>query len=211
VARLAPGQFADLAVLSADYFSVDDEQIKAIESVLTVMDGEIVFAQGPFSEFARRCLPSSRPWQLRLLTREGLLPRFRLKWRLGEMRRKELPGSVQRGDRFVEYRIKGLENVRHCRSDVEGDLDVGDRCPPRETDSVVEENLVSSALDQQSWEADQIREYRADEAETSILSRRVIRQPRPTIMAGLTRAWRKTGHSGRGRELPTVRPAKAPN
>jgi predicted amidohydrolase YtcJ len=59
---LTPGQFADLAVLSADYFSVDDEQIKAIESVLTVMDGEIVFAQGPFSEFAPPPLPVEPGW-----------------------------------------------------------------------------------------------------------------------------------------------------
>jgi predicted amidohydrolase YtcJ len=59
---LTPGQFADLAVLSSDYFSVDDEQIKAIESVLTVMDGEIVFAQGPFSELAPPPLPVEPGW-----------------------------------------------------------------------------------------------------------------------------------------------------
>jgi len=42
------------------------------------------------------------------------------------MRRQELSGSVQRNDRFVEDRIVGLEHVRNPRSDVEGDLDVGD-------------------------------------------------------------------------------------
>jgi predicted amidohydrolase YtcJ len=47
---LAPGQLADLAVLSADYFSVPEEQIKAIESVLTIVDGKIVHASHEFSD-----------------------------------------------------------------------------------------------------------------------------------------------------------------
>jgi predicted amidohydrolase YtcJ len=34
---LAPGQLADLAILSADYFSIPDEEIKQLESVLTVV------------------------------------------------------------------------------------------------------------------------------------------------------------------------------
>jgi hypothetical protein len=59
---LTPGQFADLAVLSADYFSVDEEEIRAIESVLTIMDGEIVFAQDPFSGFAPPPLPVEPDW-----------------------------------------------------------------------------------------------------------------------------------------------------
>jgi predicted amidohydrolase YtcJ len=59
---LVPGQFADLAVLSADYFTVDDEEIKAIESVLTMMDGDIVFAQGPFSALAPPPLPVEPDW-----------------------------------------------------------------------------------------------------------------------------------------------------
>jgi hypothetical protein len=59
---LSPGQLADVAVLSADYFSVDDEEIKAIESVLTIMAGEIVFAQDPFSGFAPPPLPVEPDW-----------------------------------------------------------------------------------------------------------------------------------------------------
>jgi predicted amidohydrolase YtcJ len=59
---LTPGQFADLAVLSADYFSVDVEDIKAIESLLTIMDGEVVFAQGPFSQLAPPPLPVEPDW-----------------------------------------------------------------------------------------------------------------------------------------------------
>ena len=38
------GQLADLAVLSADYFSVPEEEIKRIESVLTLVGGKVVHA-----------------------------------------------------------------------------------------------------------------------------------------------------------------------
>jgi predicted amidohydrolase YtcJ len=38
------GRLADLAVLSADYFSIPEDQIKRIESVLTVVDGKVVYA-----------------------------------------------------------------------------------------------------------------------------------------------------------------------
>jgi predicted amidohydrolase YtcJ len=40
--RIAPGQYADFAVLSADYLSVPEEQIRTIESVLTVTGGDVV-------------------------------------------------------------------------------------------------------------------------------------------------------------------------
>lgn len=59
---LAPGQFADLAVLTDDYFSVPDDRIKSIESLLTVVDGRIVHAAGPFSSFAPPPLPVSPEW-----------------------------------------------------------------------------------------------------------------------------------------------------
>ena len=36
---LSPGQLADLAVLSADYFTIPEEEIKGIESVLTIVGG----------------------------------------------------------------------------------------------------------------------------------------------------------------------------
>jgi len=46
---IAPGQLADLAVLSADYFSVPEEEIKGIESVLTLVDGKVVYGAGEFA------------------------------------------------------------------------------------------------------------------------------------------------------------------
>src|SRR5213075_2849785 len=41
---IAPGQLADFVALTEDYFSVPDEEIKALESVLTVLGGKIVHA-----------------------------------------------------------------------------------------------------------------------------------------------------------------------
>ena len=45
---LAPGRLADLAVLSADYFSVPVHEIGRIESSLTMVGGKIVHAAPPF-------------------------------------------------------------------------------------------------------------------------------------------------------------------
>lgn len=59
---LAPGQLADLSVLSADYFSVPEEQIKAIESVLTMVGGKVVYATEDFSPLAPAPLPVSPDW-----------------------------------------------------------------------------------------------------------------------------------------------------
>jgi predicted amidohydrolase YtcJ len=47
--RIAPGQLADFAVLSEDYFSVPEERIRDIVSVLTVVGGRVVHAAEPFA------------------------------------------------------------------------------------------------------------------------------------------------------------------
>src|SRR5262249_44798886 len=59
---ILPGQYADLAVLSDDYLAVDAERIKGIESVLTVVDGKVVYAAEPFADFAPPPLPVSPDW-----------------------------------------------------------------------------------------------------------------------------------------------------
>ena len=59
---LAPGQLADLAVLSADYFSIPQEEIKQLESVLTIVGGKIVYATEEFSKLAPPALPASPSW-----------------------------------------------------------------------------------------------------------------------------------------------------
>jgi len=59
---LAVGQLGDLAVLSADYFSVPDADISRIESLLTVVDGKVVFGAGPFSRHGPPPLLVSPNW-----------------------------------------------------------------------------------------------------------------------------------------------------
>jgi predicted amidohydrolase YtcJ len=59
--RIAPGQYADFAILSGDYLSVPEEQIPAIESVLTVTGGDVVYAAGPFEALAPEPLPAVSP------------------------------------------------------------------------------------------------------------------------------------------------------
>ena len=59
---LAPGQLADLAVLSSDYFSIPEEEIKNLESLLTMVGGKVVYAAGEFSRMAPPELPVSPDW-----------------------------------------------------------------------------------------------------------------------------------------------------
>jgi len=59
---VALGQLADLAVLSADYFSIPEEEIKQLESVLTMVGGKIVYATAEFSSLAPPALPVSPDW-----------------------------------------------------------------------------------------------------------------------------------------------------
>jgi hypothetical protein len=51
-----------LAVLSADYFSIPDEEIKQLESVLTIVGGKVVYATEEFSTLAPPALPVSPSW-----------------------------------------------------------------------------------------------------------------------------------------------------
>jgi hypothetical protein len=59
---VAPGKLADIAVLSDDYFSVAEEQIKRIESVLTIVDGKVVYGAGDFGKLAPPPLRASPDW-----------------------------------------------------------------------------------------------------------------------------------------------------
>ncbi|HAT4985189.1 TPA: amidohydrolase [Serratia marcescens] len=60
--QIKVGQLADVAVLSQDYFNVPEEQIKGIESVMTVVDGKVVYAAGSFSPLAPPPLPVLPEW-----------------------------------------------------------------------------------------------------------------------------------------------------
>jgi hypothetical protein len=59
---LAPGQLADLAVLSKDYFAVAEAEIQTIESLLTVVGGEVVHATQEFAPLAPALPPVSPGW-----------------------------------------------------------------------------------------------------------------------------------------------------
>src|SRR5205823_2819820 len=58
----APGQLADFVALTDDYFSVLEEEIKAIESVLTVVGGKVVHATEEFSSHGLPSIPVLPEW-----------------------------------------------------------------------------------------------------------------------------------------------------
>jgi hypothetical protein len=49
-------------LLSADYFAIPDEQIKRLESLLTLVGGRVVYGAGAFARFAPPPLPVSPDW-----------------------------------------------------------------------------------------------------------------------------------------------------
>jgi predicted amidohydrolase YtcJ len=57
---IAPGHLADFALLDRDYFAVPEAQIKSISSVLTVLDGRVVFGAQGYSVLAPK-LPEVLP------------------------------------------------------------------------------------------------------------------------------------------------------
>ncbi|QII43929.1 amidohydrolase [Flagellimonas oceani] len=58
--KIIPGHFADFALLDKDYFTIPEEAIKTISSVLTVVDGRVVFGAGKYSDLAPK-LPKTLP------------------------------------------------------------------------------------------------------------------------------------------------------
>ena len=60
--KIIEGQLADLAVLSADYFSIPENDIDSIESVLTLVGGQVMHAAGPFAELAPPPPPVLPAW-----------------------------------------------------------------------------------------------------------------------------------------------------
>jgi predicted amidohydrolase YtcJ len=56
------GYLADLAVLSDHYLKVDAEQIKNIHSLLTVLDGKVIYGEGVFKALAPQSLKAIPAW-----------------------------------------------------------------------------------------------------------------------------------------------------
>lgn len=60
--QIKAGQFADLALLSEDYFSVPEDEILHLRSVLTLLGGEIVHGEGEFGPLAPALPPPAPDW-----------------------------------------------------------------------------------------------------------------------------------------------------
>ncbi len=60
--QITPGQFADLVILSEDYFSVPSDRIRGIESLLTLLGGKVVHAAGAFASHAPPPIPVLPDW-----------------------------------------------------------------------------------------------------------------------------------------------------
>lgn len=60
---LSKGMYADLAVLSEDYFTVPEESIKNISSLLTILGGKVVYGSQDFQKLDfQKSLPVSPDW-----------------------------------------------------------------------------------------------------------------------------------------------------
>lgn len=59
---LEPGRFADLAVLTDDYFAVDEDAIRGLESVLTLVGGRVVYGSGEYASLSPALPPVSPDW-----------------------------------------------------------------------------------------------------------------------------------------------------
>lgn len=60
---LSVGMYADMAVLSQDYFSIPEDSIKDITSILTILGGKVVYAAKEFTKLDQRePLPVSLDW-----------------------------------------------------------------------------------------------------------------------------------------------------
>lgn len=59
---LGPGQLADLAVLSDAYFDIPEHEIPKLCSVLTMVDGKVVYASEEFTSLSPSIPPASPDW-----------------------------------------------------------------------------------------------------------------------------------------------------
>ena len=59
---IARGQYADLVVLPKDLFTMEPEAIKRMESLLTIVNGKVVYGAGPYQNLAPALPPVSPAW-----------------------------------------------------------------------------------------------------------------------------------------------------
>jgi predicted amidohydrolase YtcJ len=59
---LKPGAFGDLAILDRDFFAVPEVEIQDVTSVLTIVDGKVVYGAGQYANLAPPLPPVSPSW-----------------------------------------------------------------------------------------------------------------------------------------------------
>ncbi|MES2696351.1 MAG: amidohydrolase [Verrucomicrobiota bacterium] len=60
--RIVPGNLADFVLLSKDFFTVPDDEIKTISSVLTIVDGRVVFGAGDYGNLTPKLSETLPAW-----------------------------------------------------------------------------------------------------------------------------------------------------
>src|ERR1700722_17344690 len=70
-------------------------------------------------------------------------------WRVLKLRLQEVRCPVERRSGFIEKAGKALKHMRDAGGDLEGHLDVGERCACGKPESVAQEDLVRTHLNEQ--------------------------------------------------------------
>ena len=60
--KIRKGYYADMIILDKDYFTVADQDIQSIQSLLTIVDGKIVYGNGEYKKLAPPPLPVLPNW-----------------------------------------------------------------------------------------------------------------------------------------------------
>ena len=60
--KIMKGMYADMTVLSADYFTVPTDAVRDIESVLTIVNGKIVYAAADYKQYDLPIVPVIPDW-----------------------------------------------------------------------------------------------------------------------------------------------------
>jgi hypothetical protein len=60
--KIQQGYYADLVIIDKDYFTVMDDEISSIKSLLTIVDGKIVYGAGTYQSIAPKVLPVIPEW-----------------------------------------------------------------------------------------------------------------------------------------------------
>jgi predicted amidohydrolase YtcJ len=60
--RIVPGYLADFALLDKDFFTIPDDEIKSVTSVLTIVDGRVVFGTQEYSDLSPKLTETIPAW-----------------------------------------------------------------------------------------------------------------------------------------------------